>query len=129
MKAVWQHMDILLKPGGYLLHAIDIKFQADRGMNYLLSALIFEQLFQALPETLKTRYVRATPRAYARRVKSILNMKGRLPRSIPSSFDLIMNPEILVDPPQHSYNRIIKDNMVDIRHHRDSTLLLGLKKR
>jgi hypothetical protein len=63
---VWKHMDLLLKPGGEMIHAVDLPFPSNRGLKWLLYAAVFELLHPFVPTNLKHKYHRGTPKTYAR---------------------------------------------------------------
>lgn len=128
IQSVWRHMDLLLKPGGEMLHAIDLKFQGDRGFSYLLLAGILDLFYRWFPSKWKSRYARATPRCYVYMIADILGFDKVPSMHGMNSIEMVLDPEILIEPPETTYNRIIKDNAIDIRYHRTAALLLHLIK-
>ncbi|MBN2556285.1 MAG: class I SAM-dependent methyltransferase [Anaerolineales bacterium] len=128
MPAVWKHMDLILKPGGEMLHGIDLKVQADRGKTKLMIAGAIDRLAALLPTSWMIKHVRATPTLYMHGIKRSIGLSSFSRRDLPGALDLVMDPEILVEPVAHTYNRIIKDGAVSIKHQRNVALLVHLKK-
>lgn len=128
MPAVWKHMDLILKPGGEMIHGIDLKVQADRGMSKLIVAEVIDRIAASLPTSFLIKHVRATPTLYMNGIKRSIGLSGFSRRNLPGALDLVMDPEVLVEPVAHTYNRIIKDGVVSIKHHRNIALLVHLKK-
>ncbi len=62
--AVWRHMDRLLKPGGELLHEVDVIFPSNAGVIGLLKACAFDLLFPILPKSFRLKHCIATPLSY-----------------------------------------------------------------
>jgi hypothetical protein len=53
---VWKHMDALLKPGGELIHAIDIDFPSNFGMKGMLKAAALNGLYWFLPLSIREKF-------------------------------------------------------------------------
>jgi SAM-dependent methyltransferase len=125
---VWAHMDRLLRPGGEMLHAVDIALPTSRGIAHVLLSLAFDLAYPVLPHPLRTRFTFETPRAYARAALRALGIDpgGRLRRLDVLNF--VLNPEVLLEPPSNTYNRITKDGQASARHFRVGSLLIHLAK-
>jgi SAM-dependent methyltransferase len=126
-QAVWAHMDRLLRPGGLMLHAIDMPFPSNFGIGGLIKAAGFEFLLPVLPQKMRTEYIRVTPRSYLRQVFPVLHLE------VPSAKDLsvvnmTLNPDILTESYAHGLNRIKKDGNKSFRYYREGSLLIKIKK-
>ena len=126
--AVWRHMDRLLKPGGEMVHAIDIAFPTSRGLPHVLLAALFDRFFFLAPKRLRRRFLFETPQNYVRFVAHWLNASTRAHLKRLNILNMVINPEIVLESPQHTYNRIIKDGKAGMRHFRVGTLLIHLRK-
>jgi SAM-dependent methyltransferase len=125
--AVWSHMDRLLKPGGELLHAIDMPFPSNFGISGLLKVWGFEVLFPFLPENLRFRHFRATPRSYLKLALPAIKTKPAPTQNL-SLLNMALNPDVLTESYYHGLNRIIKDDNKKFRYTRVTSLLIRLKK-
>lgn len=128
IREVWHHMDILLKPGGVMLHALDIAFPTYRGFLSLLKALFLDNLHQFLPHSMRMRYAYYTPKAYVRCGLASIGVK---PGSYLGNLDvikMILDPEIVLESLDWAFNRAVKDGMEDVAILRVSSLLIHLKK-
>jgi hypothetical protein len=126
---VWRHMDLLLRSGGEMLHAIDLGFPVKRGLASVLKALAIDAVFPALPASRRRGFIYHTPRAYGRyAVQSVLKARWREWGGL-SVMRMILDPEVVTEPMEGTYNRIVKDGMTAIRHVKRGTLLLRLRKR
>ena len=127
--SVWSHMDRLLKPGGELIHAIDVPFPSNFGVSGFLKAVGFEILFPLLPGSMKKKHFRVTPRSYLKlafpaiQVKLIARLWPTFHRS-PCPF----NPDVLTESYAHGLNRIRKDGEKSFRYLREGSLLVRLRK-
>lgn len=128
MADVWRHMDLLLRPGGEMVHAVDLKFQGDRGLRYILAAEVFDLMFGLLPLGVPPRYVRATPRSYLRIVDRVLALQWPQRPHRLGATRMVLDPEIMTDPVASTYNRIVKDGMATKKHRRVTALLIHLRK-
>lgn len=126
--AVWRHMDRLLKPGGSMLHAIDLGLRTNRGMLSLTKAILLEWFSPYMPAKFAARYVFYTPRIYARAALQALSQSARLNGLIPNPFTTAINPEIMLESPKSIYHRVVKDNMRPKRIGRQIALLIHLIK-
>lgn len=126
--AVWHHMDRLLKPGGSMLHAIDVSLRTHRRWLSLAKALLVEWLYPLMPAGLKTQYTFYTPRLYARTALSALGQSVRPIRQLPNAFNTAIDPEVMLESPKSFYHRVVKDNIQPKRMSRTTALLLVLEK-
>jgi ubiquinone/menaquinone biosynthesis C-methylase UbiE len=126
--AVWRHMDRLLKPGGFMLHAIDLSLRTKRGWLSLAKALLLEGLFPLMPAEMKARYTFYTPRTYAWAALAALGQSLRSVRKLPNAFTSAINPEIMLESPKALYHRVVKDNLQPKKIGRNIALLLALEK-
>ena len=125
--SVWSHMDKLLKPGGELIHAIDVPFPSNYGLKGFLKASGFEFLSPIMPVSMRMKYHRVTPRVYLRSVNKSLNFKlPALPNLSP--LQMALNPDVLAESYAHGLNRIKKDGNKSFRYQREGSLLVHLKK-
>ena len=125
---VWVHMDELLRPGGEMLHAVDIALPTSRGFGHVMLAYIFDLLSFLSPKTIKTEYMYETPASYLWAVQNSVGFTNRMNRRKVSVIKMVIDPEILSDPPTSTYNRITKDGMKGMRHFRVASLLIHLRK-
>ena len=125
---VWSHMDQLLKPGGEMLHALDIALPTSRGFGHVILAYLFDRLSILSPRSIKNRYLYETPNNYLRLVKDSVGFANQTERSELSVLKMVIDPEILTDPPANTYNRITRDGITGMRHFRVASLLLHLRK-
>jgi SAM-dependent methyltransferase len=125
---VWAHMDRLLRPGGEMLHAVDVALPTSRGLTHVLLSLAFDLAFPLVPSPLRTRFGYETPRAYARMALGSLRIDGRGHLRGLGILNFVLNPEVLLEPPSNTYNRIAKDGQVSARHFRVGSLLIRLAK-
>ncbi len=125
--SVWHHMDRLLKPGGELLHEVDVTFPSNTGIKGLLYASAFDLLFPVLPKSFRFKHCIATPRAYLRvalgNLGSPLKLTGNL-----SPIHMALDPDILAESYRHGLYRLTHDNIKDFRYKRFGALLIHLKK-
>jgi len=127
MERVWRHMDILLKPGGEMFHAIDLSFPSNRGLRKVFGAMVFDAAYPLVPHSLRVRRCMSTPSAYARLALRSLGVPGRVSKSL-SVLNMVLNPEILTEEYVYGINRMLKDGMKDYHYQRTGTLLIHLKK-
>jgi SAM-dependent methyltransferase len=126
--AVWRHMDRLLKPGGTMLHAIDISLKTKRGWLSLAKALLLEYFIPLMPSVVRTRYTFYTPRIYARTALSALGQSHQAIRRLPNAFATAIDPEVMLESPKALYHRVVKDNIHLKQIGRTTALLLSLEK-
>jgi len=129
LRSVFRHMDHLLRPGGEMLHAVDIALPTNRGLLHVMLAVFFDFLYPFIPFKIRQRFTYETPRSFVRfalkDLKVLLNRQGRNL----SVINMVLNPEIMVESMQHTYNRIVKDGFKNQKHFRVTSLLLHLRKR
>ena len=128
MESVWQHMDSLLKPGGEMLHAIDLSFPSNRGLWKLLGTELYDAFYVFVPHGLRVRHCMATPKAYTRLALSTLSTHHSMRKEL-SVRNMVLDPDILTEGYEYGINRITKDGMKDYRYQRTGTLLLHLRKK
>jgi ubiquinone/menaquinone biosynthesis C-methylase UbiE len=127
LSAVWKHMDLLLKPEGELLHAVDMPLPTNFGIVGLLKVLVMDWFFPVMPRTLKSKYFRISPKTYTRLVLKALKIPKPSLRSL-GMLNMAINPEVFTDGYEHGFNRIAKDHAVNYRFQREGVLLIRLKK-
>jgi len=125
--AAWQHMASLLRPGGELIHAVDIHFPSNGGLRKVLASMLFDGFNFLVPEQTRVRHCLTTPVNYARLAFKALGIHYSLPKQL-SVTNMILNPEVMVEYFEHGYNRIVKDKIKNYRFQRVGSLLLRLKK-
>jgi 2-polyprenyl-3-methyl-5-hydroxy-6-metoxy-1,4-benzoquinol methylase len=125
---VWRHMDILLKPGGVMLHALDLSFPTYRGLLSVLKAMILDNFRYFLPPAMRVRHAYYTPKTYVRNaLRAIGERPGPYLRDI-GVLKMILDPEIVLEPLDWAFNRTVKDGMMDVVLLRVASLLIHLKK-
>jgi hypothetical protein len=122
-------MDYLLCPDGDLLHAIDIALPTSRGLLHVVLASLFDLVYPLVPGSIRYRFAYETPRSYLRIIRNTLNIEGKVSSNSLSVLNLVLNPEVLVDPPRNTFNRIVDDDQQEIRHFRVATLLIHMRKK
>jgi SAM-dependent methyltransferase len=125
--AVWAHMDRLLKPGGELIHAIDVPFPSNFGLSGFIKAVGFEILFPVFPRSTRVKHFRVTPRSYLKLAFPAINVKSKAVSDL-SLINMSLNPDILTESYAHGLNRIKKDGAKSFRYQREGSLLIRLKK-
>ena len=125
--AVWRHMDRLLKPGGKLLHEVDVIFPSNAGVKGLLRAYAFDLLFYLLPKSFRLKHCIATPLAYLRVALGSLGAPVKRTGNL-STLNMALNPDILAESYRHGLYRLTRDNIKDFRYRRFGALLIHLKK-
>ncbi|MEA1977617.1 MAG: class I SAM-dependent methyltransferase [Chloroflexota bacterium] len=125
---VWLHMSKILKSGGLMLHALDIAFPTSRRWPHVLMAAVFDVLYPILPNSIRTKYLYETPKSYVRYIaKTIdLNTYGRLGDI--GIVNMVINPEIVIEPLDYTLNRMLKDGDETARYFRVGSLQIALKK-
>jgi len=125
--AVWNHLGLLVKPGGELIHAVDIPFTSNGGLPKMIKATLFEAFSFLIPGRYQLSHYMATPMNYARlALRSLgLPMTSRPQMSV---WRMALDPEIMTEGFDYGYNRIMKDNMIDYHHQRTGSLLIHLRK-
>jgi SAM-dependent methyltransferase len=124
---VWKHMHQLLKTGGEMIHAIDIPFPSNGGVNKIIQAIAFDALRRFIPYNLKLRHHLATPANYTHLVMEAIGIGQKAPVEL-SVLNMVLNPDVLSESYAHGLNRITKDKITDYRYTRIGTLLLRMKK-
>lgn len=127
MPAVWKHMDSLLKPGGELLHGIDLLFPSNGGIYKLFYSLVFDWIHSLLPANFKQKHIQATPLNYVRQVARVLGFKPSSTKGL-DVLSMTLSPNTLVESYQYGLNRIIKDKYKDFHFQRFGSLMIHLKK-
>ncbi|MBM3152683.1 MAG: class I SAM-dependent methyltransferase [Chloroflexi bacterium] len=127
LPAVWRHMDRLLKPGGELLHAVDIHFPSNGGLGKTLVAMAFDLIYPLLPSPLAAAKSQGTPKAFARLAFRNLGLRYRFGSDL-SVLNLALNPEVLAESYHYGLKRMEKDGWKDFRYQRLGSLLIHLKK-
>jgi SAM-dependent methyltransferase len=125
--AVWQHMVSLVKPGGELIHAIDIPFASNGGLSKMIKATLFDAFSLLVPISYQSLHYLATPMNYARLVFRILGIHAPISPSL-NVWHMALDPEIMIEGCEYGYNRIIKDQMNEYHYQRTASLLIHLRK-
>ncbi|MCX6071651.1 MAG: class I SAM-dependent methyltransferase [Chloroflexi bacterium] len=125
---VWTHMDGLLREGGHLLHAIDIAFPTSRGAAHVLLAALFDVLYPLLPKSLQTRFLFETPLSCVRAALRALGAPMRGVARRLSVVDMVIDPEVAVEPLEFTLNRLLKDGDARTRHFRVGSVLIHVLK-
>ncbi len=109
---VWRHMDRLLKPGGSMLHGLDITLPTSRGLLSVAKALFVDYLWPLLPPSYRIRNAYYTPSAYIKLVASALQFRPQLPRRELGPIRLALDPHIALEPLDWAFNRFRKDGIL-----------------
>jgi SAM-dependent methyltransferase len=126
--AVWRHMLDLLKPGGELIHAVDITFPSNGGVRKIIQATLFDQLPFLFSKQMRLDHCLATPKTYSRLVLKTLDAKTIPPLKNLNLWKMCLDPEVITDSLAFGWNRIVKDGIKDYRHIRFGSLLIHLIK-
>ncbi|MCK4726687.1 MAG: class I SAM-dependent methyltransferase, partial [Anaerolineales bacterium] len=113
-KQVWSHMDKLLKPGGEMLHAVDLKLPSHRGLISLLKATLIDVFRILVPKFYMTANLYYTPSAYLSVVSSAIDTRISTRKWRVGFLRMVLDPEIVFEPLDWAYNRIVKDDLTEI---------------
>lgn len=122
---VWRHMDALLKPGGELIHGIDLLFPVNRGFMSVLKATLLDLFQPLLPAKYKIKFVHFTPKNYVRLLAPVI---GRQDLSRLGTLPMLINPEIVTETPNYFLNRYRENREQEVIIHRITSLLIHVKK-
>jgi SAM-dependent methyltransferase len=125
--AVWRHMARLLKPGGELIHAIDVPFPSNGGLKKLLVKYLLDVFNPLVPRGYRLAHHLTTPSNYTGLVCEALGLRRPNLRPL-NAMRMVLDPEVLTESYEHGFNRIVKDQMKNYRYQRVGSLLLRLKK-
>jgi hypothetical protein len=125
--AVWKHMDSLLKPGGDMMHGIDLSFPSNGGVSKLFSCLIFDWLHAVVPSNYRQKHIQATPLNYLRQVARVLGIKLESIKGL-DVLSMSLSPNTLVESYQWGLNRIIEEKIQGFHFTRFGSLMLRLRK-
>lgn len=128
IRNVWQHMDRLLKPGGQMLHALDVVLPTRRGLLSLAKALAVDNLWPLLPAGFQTRNAYYTPTAYLRLATSALRCHVRVPKRALEPLRMVLDPHVVVEPLDWALNRLRKDGLRLDFIPRTTSLYIDLRK-
>ncbi len=124
---VWRHLDLLLKPGGEMLHAIDIPFPSNGGVKKMLFAMSFDTFYFIFPKGFKARHFLSTPMACSRLAFAELGVKVERWNAL-SALTISLNPVILTESAASGLRRITQDKMTSFHYSRVGSLMLRFKK-
>jgi 2-polyprenyl-3-methyl-5-hydroxy-6-metoxy-1,4-benzoquinol methylase len=125
---VWSHMDKLLKPGGEMLHAVDMIMPTHRGILSLLKAFTLDFCKFMLPKSYLTANAYYTPRIYLSTISRAIGTRISTRKRNVGILRMVLDPEIVIEPLDWAYNRIIKDNQTEVPILRVTSLLIHLRK-
>ena len=125
--AVWKHMERLLKPGGELIHAVDVPYPSNGGFTRLLVKYLLDVFNPLVPSSYRLAHHLTTPSNYVGLVCEALRMR-RPKLSALNAWRMCLDPEVLTESYEHGMNRILKDQMKGYRYQRVGSLLMRLKK-
>lgn len=125
---VWADMDSLLRPGGTMLHALDIAFPTSRGLPHVVMAAGFDLVHPILPSSLRNRFLFETPQSCARAALRALGCPERNAGGRVGIVRMVLDPEVVTEPLDFTLNRLMKDGDERIRHFRVGSLLIHLVK-
>ena len=98
IRPVWRHMDRLLKPGGEMLHAIDIKLPTHRGLLSLGKALVLDLFGPLVPAGYRDANAYYTPKSYLRHISSEIELKYSASSSNIGIINMVLSPRIVLEP-------------------------------
>jgi len=125
---VGRHMDRLLKPGGEMLHAIDIKLPTHRGLLSLGKALVLDVFGPLVPAGYRNANAYYTPKSYMRHISSEIELDSPASPSNIGVINMVLSPRIVLEPLDWVFNRIVKDGYQDVPFIRVTSLLIHLRK-
>ena len=128
IRSVWRHMDRLLKPGGELLHAIDVKLPTHRGLLSLSKALMLDMFGLLVPAGYRNANAYYTPKSYLRHILSEIKLDSFASPSKISVVNMVLSPRIVLEPLDWVFNRIVKDGYEEVPFIRVTSLLIHLRK-
>ena len=128
IQPVWRHMNQLLKPGGEMLHAIDIKLPTNRGLLSLAKALTLDLFGALIPSGYRTANAYYTPKSYLRHILKAIELGSYASRSNIGLINMVLSPRIVLEPLDWVFNRIVKDGYQDVPFIRVTSLLIHLRK-
>jgi 2-polyprenyl-3-methyl-5-hydroxy-6-metoxy-1,4-benzoquinol methylase len=126
---VWRHMHHLLKPGGEMVHAVDMKFPSNRGLFSFLKATMLDVFGFILPKSYRTTNLYYTPKTYLARVGSAIGTRIAVRKWNVGALRMVLDPGIVIEPLDWAYNRVVKDRLTDVPFLRVTSLLIHLKKK
>lgn len=125
--AVWKHMERLLKPGGELIHAIDVPYPSNGGLKKFLVKTLLDAFNPLVPRGYRLAHHLTTPVNYTGLVCDALGLRrpdmGKL-----NAWRMCLDPEVVTESYEHGMNRILKDGIKGYHYQRVGSLLLRLKK-
>ena len=128
IRPVWRHMDRLLKPGGEMLHAIDIMLPTHRGLLSLSKALVLDMFGLLVPSKYRSANAYYTPKSYLRYISSEIELDSFAWPSNIGIINMILSPRIVLEPLEWVFNRIVKDGYEEVPFIRVTSLLIHLRK-
>ncbi len=127
LPAAWKHMDQLLRPGGEMLHAVDIPFPSNFGVPGMAKVWLMDWFFAIMPRHLKTKHYLISPKTYARLAFQAIGVHFKPGKNL-SMLNMALNPDVFVEGYQHGYHRIVKDGNKNYRFERKGSLNIHLRK-
>jgi len=125
---VWNHLDQLLKINGRMLHGVDLAFPTSRGLKHVVLAMAYDTFYPIIPRSLQRQFMYETPKSFVRFISNQLHFVQKSVIHEIGVPKMVINPEVVTEPLEHTYNRILKDGQVNARHFRVTSLLLHLLK-
>jgi hypothetical protein len=117
----------LVKPGGELIHAIDLPFPSNGGLKSVLKSMALDSFGFLLPQSVRTKYMRATPKNYLSFILASLNMVDRSRPEL-GVLRMSLDPEVVAESYSHALKRILKDS-ANYRYRRTGSLLVHVRAR
>ncbi len=128
IRPVWHHMDQLLKPGGDMLHAIDIKLPTNRGLLSIGKALTLDLFGPLIPQSYRTANAYYTPKSYLRHISGEIDLDSYASPSNIGLINMVLSPRIVLEPLDWVFNRMVKDGYKNVPILRVTSLLIHLRK-
>lgn len=127
-RSVWKHMAELLKPGGELIHAVDLLLPSNGGINKMVKSTLFDEFYRVIPNKFTVSHHLTTPLTYLRLVMDALDIRCNFSRKKFNVWHLCLDPEVLCEPADIGWNRIQKDQIFGFHYQRVASLLIHLMK-
>jgi len=125
---VWNHMDKLLKPGGVMLHAVDMKLPTNRRLLSLIKASLIDSFGFLVPKSYLVENLYYTPKRYLSMISRSLHSRLSVRKWNVGILQMVLDPGIVIEPIDWAYNRIVKDGLTEVSLLRVASLLIHLRK-
>lgn len=97
-----------------MLHAVDIILSTHRGVLSLLKAILLDVCVFLISKSYQTANFYYTPRMYLSTVSRAIGTRISTRKRNVGILRMVLDPEIVIEPLDWAYNRIIKDDQTEI---------------